>query len=252
MSFILDALRKSEHERQRSAVPGLSQVPLAAPQPQLPRWALGVMAVLGAALLVVGGAWWQSTRSAEQAAAAPEPTVERNVELPPPSFTRTAPQQAAPSRPRSQAPSNEPSLASAAASSSPADGEAFAPQAGPAPRAINLPEDAAALRAPSAPSQTVPSTLSTTAANMPPANVASAPLGNLPSAASLAAEGLAIPTLHLELHAYSERPRDRFVFINGRKYVEGERLAEGPELVSIVPRGAVLSQAGRRFLLVAE
>jgi general secretion pathway protein B len=251
VSFILDALRKSEHERQRSAVPGLSQVPLATPQPQLPRWALGVMAVLGAALLVVGGAWWQSSRSPTPAAAAPEPMVERNVELPPPSFTRGAPQQAAPSRPLSQAPSNEPSLASAAASS-PADGEAFVPQASPAPRAINLPEDAAALRAPSATPGNVQSTPSANVASAPSTNTPSTPSVNLPSAASLAAEGLPIPTLHLELHAYSERPRDRFVFINGRKYVEGDRLPEGPQLVAIEPTGAVLSQSGRRFLIVQD
>ena len=242
MSFILDALRKSEHERQRSAVPGLSQVPLATPQPQLPRWALGVMAVLGAALLVVGGAWWQSTRSPAQLAAAPEPTVERSVELPPP-YTRAAPRQAAPSRPLSQSPSNEPSLASAA-TPAPADGETFAPATGSAPRAINLPEDAAALRAPSPAARDVPST--------PSANLARTPSVELPSATSLAAEGIPVPTLHLELHAYSERPRDRFVFINGRKYVEGDRLPEGPQLVAIEPTGAVLTHAGRRFMLVQE
>jgi len=249
VSFILDALRKSEHERQRSAVPGLSQVPLATPQPQLPRWALGVMAVLGAALLVVGGAWWQSTRSPAQVAAT-EPTVERSVELPPPSFTRAAPQQTAPSRPAPQAPSNGPSLASAAAPI-PADGETFAPATGPAPRALNLPEDAAALRAPSPPPQAVPSVASPNLQSAP-ASMSSTPSVNLPSAASLAAEGVAVPALHLELHAYSERPRDRFVFINGRKYVEGDRLPEGPQLVAIEPAGAVLTHAGRRFLLVQD
>ena len=64
MSFILDALRKSEHERQRSAVPGLSQVPLATPQAQMPRWALAVISVLGAAVVALGGAWiYSSTRA---------------------------------------------------------------------------------------------------------------------------------------------------------------------------------------------
>jgi general secretion pathway protein B len=58
-----------------------------------------------------------------------------------------------------------------------------------------------------------------------------------------------VPPLHLELHAYSERPAERFVFINGRKYVEGETLAEGPRLVAIQRTGVVLSQQGRRFLL---
>jgi general secretion pathway protein B len=74
-------------------------------------------------------------------------------------------------------------------------------------------------------------------------------LPTLPSPTALAAEGIAIPQLHLELHAYSERATERFVFINGRKYVEGEQLAEGPRLLSIERTGAVLSQQGRRFLL---
>ncbi|HJR70930.1 MAG TPA: general secretion pathway protein GspB [Gammaproteobacteria bacterium] len=74
----------------------------------------------------------------------------------------------------------------------------------------------------------------------------------LPSAASLAAEGVSLPPLRLDLLAYSERRSDRFVFINGRKYVEGERLPEGLVLEAVEPRGAVLSHAGRRFLLVPE
>lgn len=226
MSFILDALRKSEHERQRSAVPGLSQVPLATPQPQLPRWALAVMAVLAASLLVLGGAWWQSTRAPAQVAATP-PTVEREVELPPP-LQRAAPQQAAPSR----LPSTEPAPSLAAAAASVSGGGDQVTQTLSPPRAVtlsgagpSLPSDAPALR------------------NDAPA---------LPSAASLAAEGIVVPTLRLELHAYSERPRDRFAFINGRKYVEGDRLAEGPQLVAIEPAGAVLTHAGRRFMIVQD
>jgi general secretion pathway protein B len=68
----------------------------------------------------------------------------------------------------------------------------------------------------------------------------------------LAAEGVAVPPLRLELHAFSAQPKDRFVFINGRKYKEGDRLAEGPMLVEIAPTGAVLTHAGRRFILVQE
>jgi general secretion pathway protein B len=218
VSFILDALRKSEHERQRSAVPGLSQVPLASPQPQLPRWALAVMAVLVAALLVIGGAWWQSTR-APASVATTTPTVERSVELPPPAFSRTAPQQAAPSRGLARDATDTRGELAAAAAPSSAGAETAAPTSS-APRQLALPGDAATL--------------------------------DLPSAAALAAEGIVVPALRLELHAYSERPRERFVFINGRKYVEGDRLAEGPQIVSIEPAGAVLAHAGRRFLLVQE
>jgi hypothetical protein len=74
----------------------------------------------------------------------------------------------------------------------------------------------------------------------------------LPSAAALAAEGVVLPEMRLELLRFREQPSERFVFVNGRKYVEGDRLAEGPQLVSIVPRGAVLVHSGRRFLLVPE
>ena len=224
MSFILDALRKSEHERQRSATPSLSQVPLATPPPQMPRWALGVIVSLVAAVLVLGGAWWQSTRvPADVAASAPAsssaPTVERRVDLPPPAPRSAAAQQAAPSRLPTQ---DAASLSAAAASSTGAPGanaaETAAPSFSPPPRLTNLPDDSV----------------------------------SLPSVAMLAAEGVAVPPLHLELHAFSAEARDRFVFINGRKYVEGDRLVEGPLLVEIDPKGAVLTHAGRRFILVQE
>jgi general secretion pathway protein B len=74
----------------------------------------------------------------------------------------------------------------------------------------------------------------------------------LPSAAALAAEGVTLPPLRLELHAYSPRPADRFVFINGTKYVEGAMLAEGPRLQKIAPNGAVLVYLGHRFLLAPQ
>ena len=224
MSFILDALRKSEHERQRSAVPGLSQVPLAAPQPQLPRWALAVIGVLFAAVLVIGGAWWQSTRvpaesASSQLPSSPAATVERRVAVPPPAERSDAPAQAAPARLPLQ---GEPSLATAAASSTGSTSEGDTRNASlelsPLPRLTNLPDDSVAL----------------------------------PSVATLAAEGVAVPPLRLELHAFSAQARERFVFINGRKYVEGDRLVEGPLLVAIEPTGAVLTHSGRRFILVQE
>jgi len=66
------------------------------------------------------------------------------------------------------------------------------------------------------------------------------------------AQGVSLPPLKLELHAYAPEPGSRFVFINGRKYVEGQRLAEGPEVAAIAPNGAVLSYLGQRFILAPE
>jgi general secretion pathway protein B len=74
----------------------------------------------------------------------------------------------------------------------------------------------------------------------------------LPSAAALTAEGIALPDLRLELHAYSPRPAERFVFITGSKYLEGATLAEGPRLLTIRPNGAVLVYLGHRFLLAPQ
>ena len=69
----------------------------------------------------------------------------------------------------------------------------------------------------------------------------------LPSAAALAAEGVALPELRLELHVYRAQPRDRFLIINGSRYREGETLAEGPRVVAIDPTGAVLSTRAASF-----
>ena len=54
MSFILDALRKSEHERQRQTGPALAEVPVAAPKPRSNVWATGAIALLLVNLLVIG------------------------------------------------------------------------------------------------------------------------------------------------------------------------------------------------------
>jgi hypothetical protein len=56
----------------------------------------------------------------------------------------------------------------------------------------------------------------------------------------------------LQLHVYDSDSAKRFVIINGRRYAEGARLNEGPELVTIEKRCVVLRQQGRDFLLLPE
>ena len=46
MSFILDALRKSEHERQRQTGPALVETPVATPKPKSNVWATAAIALL--------------------------------------------------------------------------------------------------------------------------------------------------------------------------------------------------------------
>jgi general secretion pathway protein B len=185
-------------------------------------------------VLVLGGAWWQSQRHATPAATAataPAPAIERPLALPPPS--------------RAVAPAATPPAAAP-----PAVVTRVEPPPSPA-QSLSEVAASAPVGAPPARGtiESSPSPLAAATANAPAVNSTET---TLPSAAALAAQGILLPQLRLELHAYAERPADRFVFINGRKYTEGQRLSEGPEIVAIAPNGAVLSHLGHRFLLSPE
>jgi general secretion pathway protein B len=230
VSFILDALRKSEHERQRSSVPGLSHVPLAAPKGQMPRWAIALIATLAVAVVALGAAWLLARRTpppAPAAGSAPEPAAVP-LALPP-----------EPSR-AARNPMPPPARGASADSLSAAVPSDQAPKS--SARAAPASDPSAGDEADAAPAQRPPAAAQPQRSSEP----------TLPSAAALAAEGVAVPPLKLELHAYSERPAARFVFVNGRKYVEGDTLADGPKVVAIEPNGVVLSQLGRRFLLAPD
>jgi general secretion pathway protein B len=59
----------------------------------------------------------------------------------------------------------------------------------------------------------------------------------------------ALPELHLDVHVYATKPGDRFVYINMRKYHEGNSLPEGPVVEHIRRDGVVLNYQGLRFIL---
>ena len=71
----------------------------------------------------------------------------------------------------------------------------------------------------------------------------------LPTPMDLAASGTSLPELHLDIHVYSAKPAERFVFVNMRKYTEGQVLKEGPTLERITSEGAILNHQGLRYLL---
>ena len=82
MSFILDALRKSEKERQQGAAPSISDVPAVIQGRKTPAWAVAVIATLFTSVFFLGWEWWQD-RASDPAVAAissreqtpPTPTV---------------------------------------------------------------------------------------------------------------------------------------------------------------------------------
>jgi hypothetical protein len=59
----------------------------------------------------------------------------------------------------------------------------------------------------------------------------------------------ALSRMRLEVLVYSDDPADRQVFINGRRYGQGERIDDTIVVEEIVSEGVVLSWAGHRHLL---
>jgi general secretion pathway protein B len=84
----------------------------------------------------------------------------------------------------------------------------------------------------------------------PEAPAAAEPQG-LPTADEIAGQG-GLPALHLDLHVYAATPAQRFVFVNSRKYREGDTLQEGPVVEQITRDGAVLMFRGHRFRLSSD
>ncbi len=220
MSFILDALRKSEHERQRQAAPDFAHFQTAAPRSRHPVWIFGVGALLIVNLIAVLILVLRGERQ----------TTETD---PPPSQTALAPQTAAP-----------PSAAMAAQGAQ-VPAESVATAQPPLPISAPTPHPASAIPPPSAPAEPA-------SPPEPKLREIPAPAQDevLPTIHQLNLQGVnALPELHLDIHVYSTRAADRFVFINMRKYKEGAQTQEGILVERITPDGAVLNRNGTRFLL---
>lgn len=271
MSFILDALRKSESERQRDAGAVLARVPIAAARPIVPIWVWVALAVLTTAVVILGGGWWQSMRGGGTGLGANVTGAGAGAET------------AAAVRSPGEAPSRDDGSRAGALRSSDDPGGATAPARGTQPREGVTAADGAApagvtpspgpgLAATTAPAIAVepgpqsqpftapPSPEALASNRQTPAEAAARPAparggtarGPVPTMADLAASGLALPELTLEFHVYHDNPAYRFVFINGGRYAEGQRLKDGPTVVEIRPVGVVLNQAGRDFLLLPQ
>jgi Type II secretion system protein B len=61
--------------------------------------------------------------------------------------------------------------------------------------------------------------------------------------------GEAFPRMRLEVHVYAESPADRMVFINGRKYVVGEKVEDKYLFERITEDGVILAYQGERLRL---
>lgn len=59
-------------------------------------------------------------------------------------------------------------------------------------------------------------------------------------------------SLRLDVHVFASEPAERFVLINLKKYHQGQQLQEGPRLDAITAEGVILSFGGERFRLQAQ
>lgn len=251
MSFILDALKKSETDRQRQSAPALFEVKVAAPRRRFPLWAIGLAALLAVNVVVLA---WVLLRDRAAPAAAPLGSAQ----------------------PANGAPANAAALppnvvyVPAVMIPQPANGQTVNGQpATPAnpPTALPAAPEPGVVAPSAAPPLAEDPLLSTDEAPVPPdfdandyvpamtptqataeAALRSSP-GFLPSRDEVLAKGTQLPDLKLDLHVYAQNPAERFVFINMRKLREGEMLPDGVRVDQITPRGADLSYRGTRFSL---
>lgn len=211
MSFILDALKKSETERQRKGAPGIADVPQGRGRSGGARWFWIIGALLAVNLAVLAGLMLRP-------GSAPAPISEILSE-PPAAKTNAA-------------------TSTKTFSEIVADVKAELPTE---PEAIT-----------SAPAGLSPQP--SLAEERPAAVPARATVvDGLSTFNDLRADGLLqLPDLHLDIHVYSVKPADRFVFVNMSRYRENATLAEGPQITEITPEGVILEHLGTRFLLPRE
>jgi general secretion pathway protein B len=224
MSFILDALKKSEIERQRQSVPGLMDTRMIPRRNRLPVWAVALGVLLGVNLLVLTFVLTRKSAPAAHASQAAEPaSVPAPAAAVPPETQHFSPLDAAPVYapeipvPAGENPSHLRSPITRKPSAGLGSGEMH-PARHPDPLLTD--EDAKADQ------ELLPSISEI----------------NLTGAQSLS-------ELHLDFHVYATRPADRFVYVNSRKYHEGATLQEGPTVERIRRDGVVLSYHGVRFIL---
>jgi hypothetical protein len=59
------------------------------------------------------------------------------------------------------------------------------------------------------------------------------------------------PKLQVQVVLYSEVPAERLVFIDGRRYAEGQRIDAETVVERITPQGAVVTRRGESFTLIS-
>lgn len=234
MSFILDALKKSETERQQQAAPGIADVPASQPRQVTSRWlpagiillAVNLIAILVVLLRPAPPPAPTATVAAEEIAPVevaqmssqttpiPEPAASTAERVEPEDRTRTTSQPVTTSADDKQ-------------SAEPAEATAEVPMV-----AVNTVTAEEVRTEDPVPTRSTDTYLT---------------INDLRASGSFN-----VPDMHIDLHVFSNEPAERFVFINMNQYRENTTTEEGPRVLEITTEGVILDYQGSTFLLPRE
>ncbi len=281
MSYILDALRKAERDRQVSRVPTLATAHGGADFLRRPHWAWAVAAgAVALSALIMFSPPWAPPRPDPAREAPPSPAVAADPPAARASADPAPPLPALASAP--EAPAAAPGLESGPAVERPPGAPVPArPRVSPSAKAARAARTGDDLRPAQAPKDVPPAPEPRRAAvadappPRPPWSIGRPwprsgpelspsprrrrrrrprrwPRRLPPPARRRAAQpapATPLPRLALDVLVYSETPAERLVFINGRKYVEGQTVDGETVVEQITPDGVVLDHQGRRIVL---
>ena len=246
MSFILDALKKSENDRQRQSSPALFEVKVAAPRRTFPLWAVGLGVLFGVNILVL--LWFLLRQPAPAEAPSPAPVAaaagaQAPSAAPPPGMV-TVPATS------TYIPAGAPANLAAGA----ANGSTDAGVVGPSPTPPLAEEPVLSGQEPSVPPDYDARDYrpAITPAQAGAVAAARRDMSSAPTRDEVLAQGTQLPELRLDLHVYDPDPAKRFVFVNMRKLREGDSLPEGVRLDAITQTGARFTYRGTQFTLDAN
>jgi general secretion pathway protein B len=232
MSYILEALRKSDQQRHRGATPTLqaAQVTVAAPKrPMFIYYGLLATVLLGAGIMIGWLRPWQPEQlppetepiAAKSPISISQQAVPAPLTAPPEMVSKTAQEFPAPNLTRTGQPVP---VAGAMKPNNPALVSSGTPSAAASiPDKSSMPEKPASIAGVAQEQKAIP--------------MAELPL-------QIQHE---IPAMTVQLHAYSSNPNERLVYINSIRLREGGSLMLGLRLEQITPDGMIFSYKGYRF-----
>jgi general secretion pathway protein B len=268
MSYILEALRKAEKQREIGQVPDIGsthETPTHS-RPQRWPWALAVILILNA--VIIGALFWPAEE--------PEPPAVKTSAAPPGPATR--PRDISPTGAIEHEPAPAPVPVIRQPDSPPPSAVAHEPAPAPGPE-LKTVQSTTDVHSPR------PSTEKTSTGEkaLKPLPLPKVPLqasqpagpekraadsltspGNRPSVASKREKLPVWPLveddlyrqinaeLKVKVHVYNKKPEKRFVYLNRTLYHEGDQLLEGPQLEEITQDGVILSFRGERFRVPAR